>query len=85
MERRPEQVIITEGHDKREMSRTREKTPRLGFWDKTVIALLLGAIVGVAGSKFYYERRLEEAIKLQRFVHTGIMYEIRELKPAPER
>ena len=68
--------------DNRELSRMREKAPRLGFWDKMVIVLILGAIIGVAGSKAYYERRLEEAIRLQRFVHKNVMYEIREVKPA---
>jgi uncharacterized protein (UPF0128 family) len=48
-----------------------------------VIVLILGAIIGVAGSKAYYERRLDEAIRLQRFVHKGVMYEIREVKPIP--
>ena len=71
------------GRDKRELSPTRERTPRLGFWDKMVIVLILGAIIGVAGSKAYYERRLEEAINLQRFVHKGVMYEIQEVKPTP--
>ena len=84
MERRLE-LATTEGagRDYRELSRTREKTPKPGFWDKTVIVLILGAIIGVAGSRAYYERRLEEAIKLQRFVHKGVMYEIREVKPIP--
>ncbi len=68
-----------------EPSSTRAKTPRMGFFDKMVIALILGAIIGVAGSRAYYERRLEEAIKLQRFVHKGVMYEIREAKPAPDQ
>jgi hypothetical protein len=50
-----------------------------------VIVLLLGAIIGVAGSKAYYERRLDEAIRLQRFVHKSVMYEIREVKPTPNQ
>ncbi|HME45161.1 MAG TPA: hypothetical protein VKF36_18860 [Syntrophorhabdales bacterium] len=84
MERRLELATTKRaGHDDQELSLTREKTPRLGFWDKMVIALILGAIIGVAGSKAYYERRLEEAIKLQRFVHKSVMYEIREVKPIP--
>ena len=70
------------GRDNRELPPTREKTPKLGFWDKIVIVLILGAIT-CAGSRAYYERRLEEAIKLQRFVHKSVMYEIREVKPAP--
>lgn len=86
MERRLE-LATTEraGREDRELSRTREKTPKLGFWDKMVIVLMLGAIIGVAGSRAYYERRLEEAIKLQRFVHKGVMYEIREVKPIPNQ
>jgi hypothetical protein len=68
-----------------EPSSAREKTPKVGFWDKMVIVLVLGAIIGVAGARVYYERRLEEAIKLQRFVHKGVMYEIREAKPAPDQ
>jgi hypothetical protein len=44
--------------------------------------LILGAIIGVVGSKAYYERSLEEAIRLQRFVHKNVMYEIREVNPA---
>jgi len=84
MERRLE-LATTEGagRDRRELSPTRNKSPRVGFWDKLVIVLILGAIIGVAGSKAYYERRLEEAIRLQRFVHKGVMYEIREVKPTP--
>ncbi len=84
MERRLE-LATTEGagRDKRELSPTRNKSPRVGFWDKLVIVLILGAIIGVAGSKAYYERRLEDAIRLQRFVHKGVMYEIREVKPTP--
>ena len=84
MKRRLE-LATTEGagRDNRELSPTPEKTPRVGFWDKMVIVLLLGAIMGVAGSKAYYERRLDEAIRLQRFVHKGAMYEIREVKPTP--
>ena len=81
MERRLE-LAPADGAD-RELPSKREKTPRVGFWDKMVIVLVLGAIIGVAGSRAYYERRLEEAIKLQRFVHKGVMYEIREAKPAP--
>jgi uncharacterized protein (UPF0128 family) len=86
MERRLE-LATTEraGRDDRELSPTREKTPKLGFWDKMVIVLILGAIIGVAGSRAYYERRLEETIKLQRFVHKGVMYEIREVKPIPNQ
>jgi len=82
MERRLE-LATTEGAglDNRELSRTPEKAPKVGFWDKMVIVLILGAIIGVTGSKAYYERRLEEAIKLQRFVHKSVMYEIREVKP----
>jgi hypothetical protein len=71
------------GRDERELSPRREKTPKLGFWDKIVIVLMLGAIIGVAGSKVYYERSLEEAIRLQRFVHKNAIYEIREVKPVP--
>jgi hypothetical protein len=84
MERRLE-LATTEGvgRDKQELSPTRNKSPKVGFWDKMVIVLLLGAIIGVAGSKAYYERRLDEAIRLQRFVHKGVMYEIREVKPIP--
>lgn len=86
MERRLE-LAATEraDRDNRELSRMRGKTPKLGFWDKMVIVLMLGAIIGVAGSKAYYERRLEEAIKLQRFVHKSVMYEIREVKPVPNQ
>jgi len=54
----------------------------VGYWDKIVIVLILGVIIGVAGSKAYYERRLEEAIKLQRFIHKSVIYEIREVQPA---
>jgi hypothetical protein len=81
MERRLE--LATTERAGRKLSPTREKTPTVGFWDKAVIVLILGAVIGVAGSKAYYERRLEEAIKLQRFVHKGVMYEIREAKPTP--
>jgi hypothetical protein len=86
MERRLE-LATTEGagRDNQELSLTRKKTPKLGFWDKLVIVLILGAIIGVAGSKAYYERRLEEAIKLQRFVHKSVLYEIREVKPIPNQ
>ena len=86
MERRLE-LATTEraGRGDQELSLTPEKTPKLGFWDKMVIVLILGAIIGVAGSKAYYERRLEEAIKLQCFVHKSAMYEIREIKPIPNR
>ena len=84
MERRLE-LATTEGagRDKRELSPIRNTSPKVGFWDKLVIVLILGAIIGVAGSRVYYERRLEEAIRLQRFVRKGVMYEIREVKPTP--
>ena len=86
MERRLE-LATTEGvgRDNQELSLTREKTPKLRFWDKMAFVLILGAIIGVAGSKVYYERRLEEAIKLQRFVHKSVLYEIREVKPIPNQ
>jgi hypothetical protein len=84
MERRLELATTNgAGRDKRELSPARNKSPKVGFWDKLVIVLILGAIIGVAGSRVYYERRLEEAIRLQRFVHKGVMYEIREVKPTP--
>ena len=84
MERRLELATAEgAGRDNRERPPTRNKSPKVGFWDKLVIVLILGAIIGVAGSKAYYERRLEEAIKLQRFVHKGVMYEIREAKHTP--
>jgi hypothetical protein len=83
MERRLE-LATTEGAG-RKLSPTREKTPKVRFWDKMAIVLILGAIIGVAGSKAYYERRLEEAIKLQRFVHKSVLYEIREVKPIPNQ
>jgi hypothetical protein len=73
------------GYDNRDLPPTRKKTPKLAFWDKIVIVLILGTIIGVTGSKAYYERRLEEAIKLQRFVHKSVMYEIREVKPIPNQ
>jgi hypothetical protein len=86
MERRLELASIDgAGRDNGELSRKRENAPKLGFWDKLVIVLILGAIIGVAGSRAYYERRLEEAIKLQRFVHKSVMYEIREVKPVPNQ
>ncbi len=56
------------------------KAPRFGVLDKIVIVLVLGAIIGVVASKAYYERRLEEAITLQRFIHKNVIYEISELK-----
>ena len=64
-------------------SATRKKKRKPGFWDKIVIVLILGAIIGVAGSRAYYERRIEEAIRLQRLVHKKAIYEIREVKPMP--
>jgi hypothetical protein len=86
MERRLE-LAATEktGQDYRELMPPREKTAKLSFWDKMVIVLILGAIIGVVASKAYYERRLEEAIRLQRFVHKSVMYEIREVKPPPSQ
>ena len=68
-----------------ELSPTPEKAPKVGFWNKIVIVLMLGAIIGVVGSKAYYERRLEEAIRLQRLIHKNVMHEIREVKPTPNR
>jgi hypothetical protein len=83
MERRLE-LANPERTDRYEPERLRqpEKTPRLSLWEKMFIVLMLGAIIGVAGAKNYYERRLEEAIKLQRFVHKAVIYEIREAKSA---
>ncbi len=66
--------------DNRDWSPTREETERVGFWDNMAIVLLLGAIIGFAASLVYYERCLEEAIKLQRFVHKNVRYEIRQVK-----
>ena len=86
MERRLELATReTTVRDSPEPSPRRGKAPKLGFWDKIVIVLMLGAIIGVVGSKAYYERRLEEAIRLQRFVHKNVMYEIREVKPTPNQ
>ncbi len=67
--------------DKPQPLSSQANPPRLTFWDKAVIVLLLGAVIGVGGSRVYYERRLEESIKLQRFVHKNVVYEIRESKP----
>ncbi len=75
--------VATTDRAGREPSSVREKIPKMGFWDKMLIVLIMGAILGVAGSRAYYERRLEEAIKLQRFIHKNVIYEIREANPAP--
>ena len=86
MERRLELATAeTTVRDNPEPSPTRGRAPKLGFWDKIAIVLILGAIIGVVGSKAYYERSLEEAIRLQRFIHKNVMYEIREVNPAANR
>ncbi len=83
MERQLE--VATAERTGRESSPARGKIPKMGFWDKMLIVLILGAILGVAGSRAYYERRLDEAIKLQRFIHKNVIYEVREASPTPSQ
>lgn len=49
-------------------------TKHLSLW---VIAILIGVAIGFRLSVWYLDYRVEESVKLQGFIHKGIVYDIK--------
>lgn len=50
------------------------KIQRIGFW--VLILILLGASIGAFGARKYFQSTIDDSIKMGRFIHNGIVYDV---------